>query len=138
MAIALPEALKKILSGHAYGHVMTYNPSGTPQLTMVWMDVEGDQPTFNTALGRIKPRNLENDSRIVVSVQDPENPQAYACFYGTANVSEEGADAQIDDLAGRFLGLDNYPFRQEGETRVMVRIAVDKIGGVGPGMKPWV
>ncbi len=138
MAIALPDALKKILSEHAYGHVMTYNPSGTPQLTMVWMDVDGDQPTFNTARGRIKPRNLENDSRIVVSVQDPENPQSYACFYGKATVTEDGADAQIDDLAGRFLGLDNYPFRQEGEVRVRVLIDVDKIGGVGPGMKPWV
>jgi PPOX class probable F420-dependent enzyme len=137
VAIALPESLKAVLAGHAYGHVLTYNPSGTPQLTMVWMDVDGDQPTFNTALGRIKPRNLENDARIVVSVQDPDSPQAYALLYGTATVTEEGADAQIDDLANRFLGLENYPFRREGETRLMVRIDVDKIGGAGPGMKPW-
>ncbi len=58
-------------------------------------------------------------------------------LYGTAIVTEEGADEQIDKLAKRFLGLDNYPFRQEGETRVMVRMDVDKIRGMGPKMGPW-
>lgn len=137
MGIALPESVKKVLADKAYGHVLTYNADGSPQLTMVWMDVDGDNPTFNTAADRIKPKNLKNDSRIGISVQDRNNPQAYMMLYGTAIVTEEGADEQIDKLANRFLGLDKYPFRQAGETRVMVRMDVDKIRGMGPKMGPW-
>ncbi len=137
MAIALPQSVKKVLEDKAYGHILTYNPSGSPQLTMVWMDVDGDQPTFNTAEGRIKPRNLREDPRIRISIQDRSDPQAYMILYGTATVSEEGADEQIDKLAGRFMGLDKYPFRQPGETRLTVRMDVDRIGGMGPKMGPW-
>lgn len=137
MAIALPQSVKKVLEDKAYGHILTYNPSGSPQLTMVWMDVDGDQPTFNTAEGRIKPRNLREDPRIRISIQDRNDPQAYVLLYGTATVSEEGADKQIDKLAKRFLGLDEYPFRQPGETRLTVRMDVDRIGGMGPKMGPW-
>ena len=78
---------------------------------MVWMDVDGDQPTFNTAEGRIKPRNLRRDPRIMVAVQDRNDPQAYVLLYGKAQLSSEGADGQIDKLAKRFLGLDEYPWR---------------------------
>lgn len=137
MGIALPESVKKVLADKAYGHILTYNANGSPQLTMVWMDVDGDNPTFNTAEGRLKPKNLKNDSRIRISVQDRNDPQAYMMLYGTAIVTEEGADAQIDKLAKRFLDLDEYPFRQPGETRLMVRMDVEKIGGMGPKMGPW-
>ncbi len=137
MGIPLPESVKKVLADKAYGHVLTYNADGSPQLTMVWMDVDGDNPTFNTAEGRIKPKNVRNDSRIRISVQDRNDLQAYMMLYGTAVVTEEGADEQIDKLAKRFLGLDEYPFRQPGETRLMIRMEVDKIRGMGPKMSPW-
>ena len=137
MGIALPESIRKLLTDKAYGHVITYNPSGTPQITMVWMDVDGNQVLFNTAEGRKKPRNLRQDPRIIVSVQSKEDPQAYAAFYGKATLTKDGAEAHIDKLAKRYLGQDKYPWRAPGEERVLVRIDVDKIGGYGPGMKPW-
>ena len=65
------------------------------------------------------------------------DPQAYAVFHGKARVTEAGADEHIDKLAKRFLGADKYPFRPPGEKRLLVRIDVDRIGGFGPGMKPW-
>jgi len=137
MPIALPPSVKKLLEDKAYGHVVTFDAQGKPQFTMVWMDVEGDEVLFNTADGRKKPQNLRRDPRVIVSVQDRHDPQAYAVFHGSARVTEAGADAHIDKLAKRFLNADKYPFRQPGEKRLIIRIGVDRIGGFGPKMKPW-
>jgi PPOX class probable F420-dependent enzyme len=137
MAIKLPESVKKVLQDKAYGHVVTFNAAGRPQITMVWMDVEGDEVLFNTADGRIKPRNLRANPRIVVSVQDRNTPQAYMVIHGQASITEAGADAHIDKLAKRFLGADKYPYRRPGEKRLVVRVKVDRIGGFAPGMQPW-
>ncbi len=137
MPVTLPQSVKTLLLDKAYGHVVTSNGQGKPQVTMVWIDVDGDEVIFNTAEGRRKAQNLRRDSHIIVSVQDRSNPQAYAVFHGKARITETGADAHIDKLAKRFLGHDKYQFRQPGEKRLMVRISVDRIGGFGPGMKPW-
>ena len=137
MAIALPQSVKKILQDKAYGHVVTFNAEGKPQLTMVWVDGEGDEVLFNTADGRLKPKNLRRDPRVIISVQDHNDPQSYMVFHGNASVTESGADEHIDTLARRFLGVDKYPFRQPGEKRLLVRVKVDRIGGYGPKMQPW-
>ncbi len=137
MAIALPQSVKKIVQDKAYGHVITFNADGKPQVTMVWMDVEGDEVLFNTAEGRLKPKNLRRDHRVIISVQDRNDPQSYMVFHGKASVTEAGADEHIDKLAKRFLGADKYPFRRLGEKRLVVRVKVDRIGGYGPKMQPW-
>ena len=137
MAIALPQSVKRILEDKAYGHIITFGASGKPQVTMVWVDVDGDEVVFNTAEGRLKPKNLQRDPRVVISVQDRNDPQAYMVFHGTASITEAGADAHIDKLAKRFLGADKYPFRRPGEKRLMVRVKVDRIGGYGPKMQAW-
>ena len=114
MPIEIPETVKQFLSEKAYGHVVTRNPDGSPQVSMVWMDVDGKDVLFNTAEGRVKPRNLRSDPRIIISVQSPADPQVHAVFHGTATVTEEGADQHIDKLAKRFLGMDEYPYRAPG------------------------
>ena len=137
MGIALPQSVKDLLTDKAYGHVVTRRADGSPQITMVWMDVDGDTPQFNTADGREKPDNLRNNPDIIVTVQSKADPQAYAAIYGKASVTTEGADDQIDKLAKRFLGQDKYPYRQPGEQRLLIKIDVTKIRGMGPGMGPW-
>ena len=137
MAIALPQSVKKIMEDKAYGHVITLGAGGKPQVTMVWMDVDGDDVLFNTAEGRVKPKNLRGDPRIVISVQDRNDPQSHMVFHGKATVTEAGADDHIDKLAKRFLGVDKYPFRRAGEKRLIVRVKVERIGGYGPKMQPW-
>ena len=137
MPIALPQPLKTLLEDKAYGHVVTLSAKGQPRVTMVWVDVDGDEVLFNTAEGRQKPRDLRRDPRVIVSVQDRNNPQAYAVFHGKASIAEEGARAHIDKLAKRFLGVDKYP-GSPTETRLLVRISVDRISGVAPGYKSWV
>jgi PPOX class probable F420-dependent enzyme len=137
MAVKIPQSLKKILEDKAYGHVVTFNAQGNPELTMVWIDVEGDEVLFNTAEGRRKPGNIRRDPRVIVSVQDRNNPQAYAVFHGKGRVTDAGADEHIDKLAKRFLGADKYPFRQPGEKRLIVRIGVDRISGMAPNYQAW-
>jgi PPOX class probable F420-dependent enzyme len=137
MAIALPQSVKKIMEDKAYGHVVTLGAGGKPQVSMVWMDVDGDDVLFNTAEGRVKPKNLRGNPRIIISVQDRNDPQSHIVFHGKATVTEAGADDHIDKLAKRFLGADKYPFRRPGEKRLIVRVKVDRIGGYGPKMQPW-
>src|SRR5438094_8277791 len=109
MAVKIPQALKKILEDKAYGHVVTFNPAGRPELTMVWMDVHGDELLFNTAEGRRKPDNIRRNPRVIVSVQARNNPQTYAVSHGKARLTDAGADAYTDKLANRCLGVENCP-----------------------------
>ena len=102
---------------------------------MVWMDIECDELLFNTAEGRRKPDNIRRDPRVIVSVQDRNNPQACAVFYGRGRVTAAGADAHIDKLAKRFLGIAKY--RRPTEKRLIVRIEVDRISGMGPDYQNW-
>jgi PPOX class probable F420-dependent enzyme len=136
MPIALSQQIRTLLEDKAYGHVVTFSATGQPRVTMVWMDVDGDEVLFNTAEGRKKPQDLRRDPRVIVSVQDRNNPQSYAVFHGKARLTEEGAGAHIDKLAKRFLGVDKYP-GPPTETRVIVRISVERITGVAPGFKSW-
>ena len=137
MTVKIPQSLRKMLEDKAYGHVVTFNAKGNPELTMVWMDIEGDELLFNTSEGRRKPGNIRRDPRVIVSVQDRNNPQAYAVFHGKGRVTDAGADENIDKLAKRFLGADKYPFRQPNEKRLIVRIGVDRISGMGPNYQSW-
>src|SRR5438552_1956479 len=137
MPVKIPQSLRTILEDKAYGHVVTFNAQGKAELTMVWIDVEGDEVLFNTSEGRRKPENLRGDPRVIVSVQDRNNPQAYAVFHGKGRIVEAGADEHIDKLAKRFLGVDKYPYRQATEKRLIVRIGVDRIGGMAPNYQGW-
>ena len=136
MPIPLSESIRTLLGDKAYGHVVTLTAKGQPRLTMVWMDVDGDEVLFNTAEDRKKTQDLRRDPRVIVSVQDRNNPQAYAVFHGKARITEEGARAHIDKLTKRFLGVDKYP-GPPTEKRLLVRISVDRISGVAPGYKSW-
>ncbi len=128
----LPESARKLLHEKAYAHVVTRHADGRPQLSMVWADeVDGDL-AFNTSRGRVKIRNIERDPQVVVSVQDPREPQQYLVVHGRAEVIPEGGREHIDRLAKRFLGLDSYPYIQPGEERITVRVVAERIAGAGP------
>ena len=100
MAIKLPQSVKKVLQDKAYGHVVTFNADGKPQLTMVWLDADGDEVLFNTAEGRLKPKNLRRDPRVMISVQDRNDPQAYMLLHGKASVTGR-ADGSVERVLAR-------------------------------------
>jgi PPOX class probable F420-dependent enzyme len=128
----LEEKARKFLDESPYvGVATTLREDGSPHSTIVWVDVEGDKVSFNTALGRAKPKHLEHDPRASVLVVDPNDSYKWVAVSGPAEVTEEGADAQIDKLAKKYLGKDEYPWRNPEETRLKVLSEPEKVDASG-------
>ena len=115
------------LSKAYYGVVSTVREDGSPHQTVVWVDTDGGDLTFNTAEGRAKPKNLRANPQVALTVVNPENGYQWVGVSGKAELYHDGADANIDKLAKKYLDADSYPFRKEGEVRVIVRIHADRI-----------
>jgi len=113
------------------GVVTDLRPDGSPHSTVVWVDVDDEVVSFNTAWPRAKPRYLANDPRVSLVVIDPADPYRWISIDGTVTLSEEGANDQIDRLAKKYAGLDSYPWHKPGETRVSVRITPTRIESRG-------
>jgi PPOX class probable F420-dependent enzyme len=113
------------------GVVTDLREDGSPHSTVVWVDVEDGTVSFNTARGRAKPRHLEQDPRVSLLVVDPNDPYKWVAVSGRAELTEEGADQQIDKLAKKYLGQDEYPWRNPEETRVKVLIEPEKVDASG-------
>src|SRR5882757_305574 len=90
-------------------NVATVMPDGTPQVTPVWIDTDGENVLFNTSKGRVKHRNLVRNPKVAISVVDKNDPYRTLIVRGTAQFVDEGADAHIDALAKKYLGVDTYP-----------------------------
>jgi PPOX class probable F420-dependent enzyme len=125
----LTGAQRAFLENPFVGVVTDLRPDGSPHSTIVWVDVDDEGVSFNTAYGRAKPTYIANDSRVSLTVVDPSDPYRWLSVSGTATLVDDGADGHIDRLAKKYIGADSYPFRQPGEKRVTVRIAVEKIDG---------
>jgi PPOX class probable F420-dependent enzyme len=130
---AIPDDARHLFENKSLAHVATLNPDGSPQVSAVWVGLDGDLITFNTAEGRVKPRNVRGDSRIALSIANDENPYENLLVQGTVvDVTNDGADEDIDALAKRYLDADSYPFRQPGEERVIVKIEPEKVHHMNP------
>ena len=132
MAAGIPEQYKDIISKVAFAHLATLMPDGSPQVTPVWFDYDGNNIRVNSAKGRIKDKNMRRHKRVALSVQDPDKPYRYFAVQGeVTEITEDGADAHIDSLAKKYLGKDKYPFRQPGEVRVIYKIRPEKVHASG-------
>jgi PPOX class probable F420-dependent enzyme len=132
VADVLSEKARVLISRPVLASLATLNPDGSPQITPLWVDLDGDDVVFNTAQGRKKARNLERDARVAVTVIDPDDAYNVVAFQGTVtDVTTDGADAHIDALAKKYLGVDSYPMRREGEVRIRVTVRTDHIAMQG-------
>ena len=128
MAAAIPDEAKHLFENKDFAHIATLNGDGSPQVSAVWVGLDGDNVTFNTAEGRLKTKNLQRDERVAISIAASENPYENLIIQGkVVEMTHDGADEDIDALAKRYLGADSYPFRQPGEERVIVKIAPQKV-----------
>ena len=129
---ALKEKQRRFLDENPFvGVVTTLREDGSPHSTIVWVDVEGDKVAFNTARGRLKPKNLERDGRASLVMVDPGDPYRWLSVSGPAELTEDGADAQIDKLSKKYIGKDEYPWRKPEEKRVKVLIEPEKVTASG-------
>jgi PPOX class probable F420-dependent enzyme len=113
------------------GVATTLRADGSPQSTVVWVDVVDGVPSFNTALGRAKPTHIEHDPRAGLTVVDPSDSYRWLAVDGRAELTTDGADDQIDKLARKYTEHETYPWRVEGEQRVSVRIHPEHITAYG-------
>jgi PPOX class probable F420-dependent enzyme len=132
MSQSIPDKYRDLFSKRAFASLSTLMPDGSPQVTPVWVDLEGDLVLVNTARGRQKDKNMRRDPRVAMAIIDPENPYRYLEVRGrVAEITEEGADAHIDKMAKKYLGADKYPYRQPSETRVIFKIQAERVNTMG-------
>ena len=132
MAASISPGFKKLLSEPVFAEIATLMPDGSPQITQVWVDTDGEHVLINTAENRQKTRNVQRDPRVAVNVVDPKNAWRLASVRGkVVDVTTDGADDLIDRLAQKDLGQEKYPNRRPGEVRVTLKIAPEKVNEVG-------
>ena len=128
MAAKLEGRVRELLEAPNFVAVATNREEGSPDVKVVWADVEGGHVVLNSAEGRKWPERLRRTGRATVTVVNHENPYEYAVIRGRlAGDTHDGADENIDRLAKKYLGKDEYPFRQPGEQRVLFRIEPEQV-----------
>ena len=123
MTATIEGRARELLEQPNFCDLATLAADGAPHVTVVWVDVDGDEILLNGAEGRVWTANIRRDPRVALVVANPDNAYEYVEIRGRLRESTtDGADAHVDTLAKKYLGKDAYPFRAEGEVRVMFRI----------------
>lgn len=134
MAVAIPDKFHDLLTAKpAVAVLATIMPDNSPQATPVWFDYQDGRLRINTAAGRRKQRNLDDNPRVAVVIPDPENPYRYIQLRGrvAGKITGPAADQHIDRLARKYLNLDQYPYRRQGETRIIYEIEIGSCQTMG-------
>jgi PPOX class probable F420-dependent enzyme len=129
----LPPELIELLRAPSPCFVTTLMADGSPQITEVWVDTDGDHVVINSWEGALKLRNVRRDPRVAVAIADKDDVVRYVSVRGeVVGITTEGAEDHINELSQKYLGTD-YPGFGPPATRVKLLIRADKIGGVGGG-----
>ena len=124
----IPEKFQDLLKDEtkAYVYLATIMADGTPQVTPVWFSVDENYILINTAVGRVKDRNMQARPNVAMVIQDPANPYRYMQIRGKiAERTSEGAVAHIHALSQKYMSKDwDLP---AGEARVIFKISPDKV-----------
>jgi PPOX class probable F420-dependent enzyme len=130
--VKVPESHADILKKKSFAHFATLMPDGTPQVSPVWVDQQGDYVLINSALGRVKDKNVHHNPAVAISVCDPDNPYRMLSMRGNiVAITQDGADEHIDKMAKKYMGQDKYPFRKPGEVRVIYKIELKTVNASG-------
>lgn len=132
MAGVIPENYKDLFEKKAFANLATVNADGTPQVTPVWVDYDGDYVLVNSARGRRKDKNMERNGAVALSIQDPDNPYRYLEVRGRVDeITEQDADKHIDKMAKKYIGQDKYPWSKPDEVRVIYKIKPERTSQMG-------
>ncbi|OLE76034.1 hypothetical protein AUG19_03655 [archaeon 13_1_20CM_2_54_9] len=129
----LTEQARKKLEGKVFAFVATTFPDGSPQVTPVWVDTDGKFVLVNTAIGRVKQRNLKKNPRVALAISDPSNPYYFLQIRGKVveQIAGPTAEQHIDKMAKKYHGKDKYENRNPAERRVILKIDPEKVSGWG-------
>jgi len=110
----------------AYLYLATIMPDGSPQLTVVWFDTDGDDILINTAQGRVKDRNMKARPKVAMVIQDPHDPLRFVQIRGeVVDHTTAGGDAHINLLSLRYDGKPWKPVKDQ--VRVVFRIRPTRV-----------
>ena len=129
MASEIPESHLDLFQDEkrAFAFLGTSMDDGSPHVTPVWFDMQGEFMRINTARGRVKDRNMTARPIVSLAIMDPEDPYRYIHLRGTVvETTEEGAREHIDLLAKKYLGSEKYPW-YDGEVRVTYIVRIDRV-----------
>jgi PPOX class probable F420-dependent enzyme len=138
--VTVPGAVERLLQADAVAVLITVNHDSSPQASVVWFEAHGDEVVIFAERATRKVGNLRRDPRALLVILQPGVPAMrgvpdYALLHGQAMV-EDGDDVALRDrLAGRYMGLDRYPFAPPNSEWTIIRFRVHRIGGHGPGLR---
>ena len=133
----IPNEASDLLRGDALATVVTLDPDGTPQITVAWVGLDGDEIVIATMPDQRKLHNLHRDPRIAIAVHAMTRSTAglteYLVLYGRARVTEGGAPELLQELANTYIGPHvKFPTMPNPPPGFVTRVTVERIGGVGP------
>ncbi len=133
----LPDSACALLESPALAHLVTLEPDGRPQVSCVWVGLDGDEIVTAHLPEHRKLRNMRRDPRVALSVEsDTHNAiglTEYLVVHGWARITEGGAAALLQQLAHVYLGPDvEFPTMDNPPPGYITHIAVERLGGVGP------
>ena len=133
----IPKELRDLIESGVPAHLVTLNPDGSPQVTVVWIGLDGDEIVCAHLPRNRKVRNIEGDGRVAISLQAGTKSAMglteYAVLYGRARIQQGGAAALLQKLAYVYMGPGvKFPPMDNPPAGYVTRIQVDRIGGVGP------
>ena len=131
-----PDA-RALLSSSALVHMVTLNADGSPQVTVVWAGLDGEDVVTAHLFRSLKVRNLERDGRVSLSIEglrlDPRGLKEYLVVRGHARIEEGGAPELLQRLAHVYLGPDvRFPPMDDPPAGYVARITPERLSGVGP------
>jgi PPOX class probable F420-dependent enzyme len=122
-------SIKSLFENKNFAFVATSMKDGSPHVTPTWVDIEDSYILINTAMGRVKQKNVARDPRVSLSVADNNNPYHMVTVAGeiVEQITGEEAENHIDKLAKKYLNKDKYPGRAPGEKRILLKIKPKKV-----------
>lgn len=135
--MSLPESAKELIESGALAHLVTLNPDGSPQVTCVWVGLDGDDLVSGHLGDRRKLQNVGRDPRVTLSFEgtrvQPPGLKEYLVVHGRARIEEGGAPELLQRLAHVYLGPDvKFPPMDDPPPGYVLRTTVERIGGIGP------
>ena len=127
----LPDELLRLLRAPNPCFLATIMPDGSPQLTQVWVDTDGDHVLVNSVDTHLKVRNIRRDPRVAVTVSDSTDPHHYFQVRGRATLSYDAAAEHIDELSHKYTGGPYAWYGGRDQVRVLLTITPERVSGVG-------
>ena len=133
----IPPSAREILESDGIAHLVTINRDGSPQVSCVWVGLDGEEIVSGNLPRQVKHRNIERDPRVALSLEgtviNEYSLKEYLVAHGRARIEEGGAPELLQRLARVYLGPDvKFPPMPDPPPGFVTRIAVERIGGVGP------